>query len=52
MTEKGVVSRHYCDATSHDVDFVRDLNPDTLLLMPEGKTIPYESKHEELLKRA
>jgi len=49
---KGVASRAHCDGTSHDVDFVRDLQPDTLLLMPEGKTIPYESKHEELLKRA
>ncbi|MGH2479702.1 MAG: ABC-F family ATP-binding cassette domain-containing protein, partial [Ktedonobacteraceae bacterium] len=39
-------------AVTHDVDFVRDLRPDTLLLMPEGKTIPYETKHEELLKRA
>ena len=39
-------------AVTHDVDFVRDLQPDTLLLMPEGKMLPYESKHEELLKRA
>jgi ATPase subunit of ABC transporter with duplicated ATPase domains len=39
-------------AVTHDVDFVRDLQPDTLLLMPEGKMVPYESKHEELLKRA
>ncbi len=46
MTEKGVASRDHCDGTSHDVDFVRDLRPDTLLL------IPYEEKHEDLLKRA
>lgn len=39
-------------AVTHDVDFVRDLRPDTLLLMPEGKIIPYDTKHEELLKRA
>ena len=39
-------------AVTHDVDFVRDLRPDTLLLMPEGKIMSYESKHEELLKRA
>ncbi len=39
-------------AVTHDVDFVRDLSPDTLLLMPEGKIIPYETKHDELLKRA
>jgi ATP-binding cassette subfamily F protein 3 len=30
-------------AVTHDIEFV---------MMPEGKTIPYESKHEELLKRA
>jgi ATPase subunit of ABC transporter with duplicated ATPase domains len=39
-------------AVTHDVEFVRDLQPDTLLLMPEGKMISYEEKHEELLKRA
>jgi ATP-binding cassette subfamily F protein 3 len=39
-------------SVTHDVDFVRDLHPDTLLLMPEGKIIPYETKHEDLLKRA
>jgi ATP-binding cassette, subfamily F, member 3 len=39
-------------AVTHDVDFVRELRPDTLLLMPEGKIIPYEPKHDELLKRA
>lgn len=39
-------------AVTHDVDFVRDLRPDTLLLMPEGKIVPYETKHDELLKRA
>lgn len=39
-------------AVTHDVDFVRDLRPDTLLLMPEGKIMPYESRHDELLKRA
>lgn len=39
-------------AVTHDVDFVRDLRPDTLLIMPEGKILPYDTKHEELLKRA
>ena len=39
-------------AVTHDVDFVRDLRPDTLLLMPEGKVMAYENRHEELLKRA
>lgn len=39
-------------AVTHDVEFVRALNPDTLLLMPEGKMISYDTKHEELLKRA
>ena len=39
-------------AVTHDVEFVRYLQPDTLLLMPEGRLIPYDVKHEELLKRA
>jgi len=39
-------------AVTHDVDFVRNLRPDTLLLMPEGKIMPYDVKHDELLKRA
>jgi ATP-binding cassette subfamily F protein 3 len=39
-------------AVTHDVAFVRDLQPDTLLLMPEGRLIAYDSKHEGLLKRA
>lgn len=39
-------------AVTHDVEFVRYLRPDTLLLMPEGRLIPYDVKHEELLKRA
>lgn len=39
-------------AVTHDVEFVRALQPDTLLLMPEGKIVQYESKHEDLLKRA
>lgn len=37
---------------THDVDFVRDLRPDTLLIMPEGRIVPYDTKHDELLKRA
>ena len=39
-------------AVTHDVEFVRYLQPDSLLLMPEGRLIPYDVKHEELLKRA
>lgn len=39
-------------AVTHDVEFVRALRPDSLLLMPEGKMIPYEAEHDELLKRA
>jgi ATP-binding cassette subfamily F protein 3 len=39
-------------AVTHDVEFVRDLQPDTLLLMPEGRLIPYASEYDELLKRA
>src|SRR6266567_2030052 len=39
-------------AVTHDIDFVRYLQPDTLLLMPEGRMIAYSSEHDELLKRA
>jgi ATP-binding cassette subfamily F protein 3 len=39
-------------AVTHDVEFVRDLQPDTLLLMPDGRLIPYAVEHDELLKRA
>ena len=39
-------------AVTHDVEFVRNLRPDTLLLMPEGKMMPYDVKHDDLLKRA
>ncbi|HEX6478248.1 MAG TPA: ABC-F family ATP-binding cassette domain-containing protein [Ktedonobacteraceae bacterium] len=39
-------------AVTHDVEFVRDLRPDTLLLMPEGRMIPYTSEHDEMLKQA
>jgi ATP-binding cassette, subfamily F, member 3 len=39
-------------AVTHDVEFVRYLQPDTLLLMPEGRTMFYKTEHDELLKRA
>lgn len=39
-------------AVTHDVEFVRALRPDTLLIMPEGKLLPYATEHDELLKRA
>jgi ATP-binding cassette subfamily F protein 3 len=37
---------------THDIEFVRHLNPDTLLLMPEGRTVLYDSRYDELLERA
>jgi ATPase subunit of ABC transporter with duplicated ATPase domains len=39
-------------AVTHDVEFVRHLRPDTLLSMPEGKMMLYDTRHDELLKRA
>ncbi len=39
-------------AVTHDVEFVRYLQADTLLLMPEGRIMPYATEHDELLKRA
>jgi len=39
-------------AVTHDVEFVGYLQPDTLLLMPEGRMMPYKTEHNELLKRA
>src|SRR5438105_3516469 len=39
-------------AVTHDVEFVRYLQPDTLLLMPEGRIIPYATEHDEMLKQA
>jgi ATP-binding cassette, subfamily F, member 3 len=39
-------------AVTHDVEFVRYLQPDTLLLMPEGRTVFYKAEYDELLKRA
>ena len=39
-------------AVTHDIEFVRHLRPDTLLLMPVGKIMLYDVKHDELLKRA
>lgn len=39
-------------AVTHDLEFVRHLKPDTLLLMPEGRILPYEPRHDTLLERA
>jgi ATP-binding cassette subfamily F protein 3 len=39
-------------AVTHDIEFVRFLRPDTLLLMPEGRILIYKTEHDELLKRA
>jgi ATPase components of ABC transporters with duplicated ATPase domains len=37
---------------THDVEFVRLLKPSMLLLMPEGRLVPYEDKYDALLERA
>ncbi|HLZ61151.1 MAG TPA: ABC-F family ATP-binding cassette domain-containing protein [Ktedonosporobacter sp.] len=37
---------------THDIEFVRHLKPNTLLLMPEGRILPYDEKYDELLERA
>ncbi len=37
---------------THDVEFVRDLRPNTLLLMPAGRMMLYDTKHDEMLKQA
>ncbi|MBA2393494.1 MAG: ABC-F family ATP-binding cassette domain-containing protein [Ktedonobacteraceae bacterium] len=37
---------------THDVDFVRNVNPTTLLLMPEGRIVVYDTKYDDLLERA
>jgi ATPase subunit of ABC transporter with duplicated ATPase domains len=39
-------------AVTHDVEFVRALRADTLLMMPEGRIVPYATEHEELLALA
>jgi len=39
-------------AVTHDVEFVSYLQPNTLLLMPQGRIMPYGTEHDELLKRA
>ena len=39
-------------AVTHDIEFVRHLQPDTLLVMPEGNVMLYDVKHDALLKRA
>ena len=39
-------------AVTHDIEFVRYLQPDTMLLMPEGRILPYSTEHNELLERA
>ncbi|GHO44899.1 ABC-F family ATP-binding cassette domain-containing protein [Ktedonospora formicarum] len=37
---------------THDVEFVRNLKPDSLLLMPEGRIVHYDARYDELLERA
>jgi ATP-binding cassette, subfamily F, member 3 len=39
-------------AVTHDVEFVRHLKPDTLLLMPQGRVVYYDNSYDELLERA
>ncbi len=37
---------------THDVEFVRLLKPSMLLIMPEGRIVPYDTKYDALLERA
>jgi ATP-binding cassette subfamily F protein 3 len=37
---------------THDVEFVQHLKPTTILMMPEGRLLPYDEKYDELLERA
>ena len=37
---------------THDVDFVRLLKPTMMLLMPEGRLVPYDEKYDDMLERA
>jgi len=39
-------------AVTHDVEFVRHLKPDMMLLMPDGKVLPYDTKYDDMLERA
>jgi len=37
---------------THDVEFVRLLKPTMMLMMPEGRILPYDTKYDEMLERA
>lgn len=39
-------------SVTHDVEFVRSLKPNMMLMMPEGRVLPYDTKYDELLERA
>ncbi len=39
-------------SVTHDVEFVRDLKPNMILMMPEGRIFPYDMKYDEMLQRA
>ena len=39
-------------SVTHDIEFVQHLRPDTLLLMPEGRLVPYDAKYDTMLQRA
>jgi ATP-binding cassette, subfamily F, member 3 len=39
-------------AVTHDVEFVRELKPNMMLMMPEGRVLLYDTKYDELLQRA
>lgn len=39
-------------AVTHDIEFVQHLRPDSLLLMPEGRIVPYDAKYDTMLQRA
>ncbi len=37
---------------THDVEFVRLLKPTMMLMMPEGRILPYDTKYDDMLERA
>ncbi len=39
-------------AVTHDVDLVRRVQPDSVLLMPSGRLQPYRAEHDTLLARS
>jgi ATP-binding cassette subfamily F protein 3 len=37
---------------THDVEFVRHVKPNMMLMMPEGRLLPYDEKYDTILERA